>query len=53
MILDGALIELTVTGEYMTQKYSWWTIPPEGYEAVKTFCDWLYLKVPEISPEND
>lgn len=52
MVCDGAYIELTIYGELSTVTLGWWTIVPEGAEAVKAFTNWLAEKVPPTE-ENE
>ncbi|SDU27574.1 hypothetical protein SAMN05216296_2795 [Pseudomonas pohangensis] len=52
MVCDGAYIELTIYGESSTLNLGWWTIAPEGAEAVKAFADWLTAKAKPIDDEE-
>jgi hypothetical protein len=38
---DGEHIELTIEGEYSSMCMSWWTVAPQGAEALLEFINWM------------
>jgi len=41
IVCDGSYVELMIEGEFSRLTLGWWTIAPDGAEAVADFADWL------------
>lgn len=53
LALDGEHIELSIFGEHADFRFSWWTIAPEGADALDGFVGWLRSKIEHVDMGND
>ena len=53
LVCDSEYIELLIEGEHSTLTLGWWTIAPEGAEALGEFADWMRGAWPEDEMDAD
>ena len=41
MVCDGAYVEVRIKGDCADLTLGWWTIPPQGADAISVFSDWM------------
>ena len=53
LVCDGMYIEITIYGIQSDYTFNWWTIAPEGAEALDNFVEWLREKAEPEEMGND
>ena len=41
LVCDGEYVEVRIDGDFADLILGWWTIPPEGADAIADFSEWM------------